>query len=84
MSSIFGEYRVYQYIVRPNIQDITPKSYFVTSTLDPVSYLSYHGGSGSLKIDLSRTWTCLGNTGGQDICPDPSLKPGKLEQGNPI
>lgn len=79
--SIFAEYRVYQYIVRAT-QTNSPKSYFITSTLDPISYMAYHGGDKTLKIDLSKTWTCLGNTGRLDICPDPLLKLDEQAQGN--
>lgn len=51
------------------------KAYLVTSTLDPVSYLSYHGGSDTLKIDLVRTWKCPGYTGaGKPICKSPTDK----------
>lgn len=61
--SVFAEYRVYQYYVsskykKPDEQ----KPYLVTSTLDPVSYISYHGGQESIKVDLLRTWPCPGHT----------------------
>lgn len=66
----WAEYRVYQYYVsskykKPDEQ----KPYLVTSTLDPVSYLSYHGGEESIKVDLLRTWPCPGHTGsGRPLC----------------
>lgn len=65
-----AEYRVYQYYVsskykKPDEQ----KPYLVTSTLDPVSYISYHGGEESIKVDLLRTWPCPGHTGsGKPLC----------------
>lgn len=68
-----AEYRVYQYLVRAKLklpQDIKP--YLVTSSLDPVSYLAYHGGQEALKLDLLRTWVCPGHTGGYKIhCESP-------------
>lgn len=67
----FAEYRVYQYYVQPNSTYPTrAKSTIETSTLDPVSYKAYHGGS-STKIDLVRTWICPGYTGdGRPPCED--------------
>ena len=67
-----AEYRVYQYYVKskvPTIRDI--KAYIVTSTLDPVSYLAYHGGSSAIKIDQLRSWMCKGDTSKQTICKAP-------------
>ena len=68
-----AEYRVYQYYVKsktPRLDDQKP--YLVTSTLDPISYLAYHGGNQSIKIDLLRTWPCHGYTGGnKEICKGP-------------
>jgi hypothetical protein len=46
----------------------------VTSTLDPTSYVSYHGGQGALRVNLLKTWTCKGHTGGKAICEDPMAK----------
>lgn len=67
-----AEYRVYQYVVKNKVVVIdSPKSHMVTSTLDPVSYLSYNGGSSLISIDLLRTWMCPGNTSKKDICPSP-------------
>ncbi|MGZ3787242.1 MAG: hypothetical protein ACXVLQ_01895 [Bacteriovorax sp.] len=57
------EYRVYQYYVRTKIQNLTPVSAeLVTSTLDPISYVAYHGGSDSIEVSLLRSWQCMGNT----------------------
>ena len=65
----FGEYRVFQYYVRPKIKNITVVgSEIVTSTLDPIAYLAYHGGSESVEISLLRSWQCLGNTSKAQIC----------------
>ena len=59
-----AEYRVYQYMVTPTFQ-IGKKStpYIVTSSLNPVAYLAYNGGSQSMNIELLRTWPCMGYTG---------------------
>lgn len=79
---VLAEYRVYQYYVTPTLS--SPKdntNYLVTSTLDPVTYVTYHGGSGSIKVDLLRTWTCEGYTGGMDeVCSSP-MEEGKLDRG---
>lgn len=70
--SSFAEYRVYQYVVKNKVPVIdAPKSHLVTSTLDPVSYLSYHGGATLLRIDLLRTWMCPGHTASKDVCKSP-------------
>ncbi len=70
--SIRAEYRVYQYTVQSNLKlNYDATSYQVTSTLDPISYQSYHGGKSSLKVDLIRTWTCKGNTSKKEICSSP-------------
>ena len=70
----FAEYRVYQYYVRPKVV-IDPRenaSYLVTSTLDPVTYVSYHGGNDSIQADSLRTWMCHGHTGnGITPCQEP-------------
>lgn len=79
--SAVAEYRVYQYYVKSRLnikRDVA--SYLVTSTLDPVSYLSYHGGNDSIKIDLLRTWMCPGFTGMfKDICDGPLEKLKQLQ-----
>lgn len=65
----FGEYRVYQYYVRSKTQNINPgNATLVTSTLNPTSYAAYHGGKLSVEVNLLRSWVCMGNTSGQDIC----------------
>ena len=71
---LLAEYRVYQYSVKlksspPN----DPISYKKISTLDPVSFIAYNGGNSTIKVDLMRTWMCLGNTANKKkICPPPS------------
>jgi hypothetical protein len=69
-----AEYRVYQYFVKstyPKTED--QKAYIITSTLDPISYQAYHGGKDVIKIDLVRSWICLGHTGQKrETCPPPS------------
>jgi len=68
----FAEYRVYQYSVtnlnRINNQT-TPQ--IAISTLDPISYVAYHGGSQSIKIDLLDSWMCRGNTSRNKYCRSP-------------
>ncbi len=66
-----AEYRVYQYYVQPNSTYPTKaQSTIETSTLDPVTYKAYHGGTAT-KIDLVRTWLCPGYTGdGRPPCED--------------
>ena len=59
-----AEYRVYQYFVKSKFNLPQDKEgHLVTSTLDPVSYMAYHGGRQSIEIDLLRTWVCKGHTG---------------------
>ena len=60
---------------------IDNKGYLVTSTLDPVSYLSYHGGNSSLRVDLLRSWMCKGHTGNQQApCNGPEENSGAIIQ----
>lgn len=67
--NIFAEYRVYQYYTHSKIQNLTNAPFeIVTSTLDPKSYLAYHGGKESLEINLLRSWMCVGNTSKQEVC----------------
>lgn len=71
-TNVYAEYRVYQYVVKNKIQfDDAPKSHMVTSTLDPVSYVSYHGGEGLITVNLLRTWLCPGHTAHKDLCKSP-------------
>jgi hypothetical protein len=71
MSSAAAEYRVYQYMISPRLTERSPASFVVTSTLDPTSYVSYHGGSGAIRVNLLKTWSCMGHTGGKELCPEP-------------
>ncbi len=68
-----AEYRVYQYYVRSRLLSAEhSKPYLVTSSLDPVSYVAYHGGDSSIKVDMLRTWMCPGNTSSfQEYCANP-------------
>ncbi len=71
-ASVSAEYRVYEYVIKArNPFSINQKAYLVTSTLDPQSYLAYHGGASTLKIDLIRTWMCKGDTSKSDYCESP-------------
>lgn len=71
-----AEYRVYQYSIKPKkLYEVDVKPYLVTSTLDPVSYVSYHGGRETVSVDLLRTWMCKGHTGQlRSYCPSPYEK----------
>jgi len=74
-TACFAEYRVYQYVIKARSPfSINQKGYMVTSTLDPQSYLSYHGGPSTLKLDLIRSWMCRGNTSKQEYCESPHSK----------
>ena len=68
-----AEYRVYQYFVKSKFNLPQDKEgHLVTSTLDPVSYIAYHGGRQSIEIDLLRTWVCKGHTGYfKNFCESP-------------
>lgn len=68
----FGEYRAYQYaVVNKVVFSGQPKTALVTTTLDPRTYIAYHGGSGLVNVDLLRTWICPGHTGKRPVCPSP-------------
>jgi hypothetical protein len=80
-----AEYRVYQYFIKtkkPQLKVVdtvttedTKPSQLVSSTLDPFSFLAFHGGHSALSIDTVRTWLCPGYTGGaRPICPSPYEK----------
>jgi hypothetical protein len=67
-----AEYRVYQYSIQNKVNpDNNQNAVMRTSTLNPVAYLAYHGGSSLIKIDLLRTWICPGHTAHQQICKSP-------------
>jgi hypothetical protein len=69
-----AEYRVYQYIVKNKISTSNdqPNGHVIISTLDPRSYVSYHGGRSSIEVDLLRTWMCAGDTSyRKKICNSP-------------
>ena len=74
--SVHSEYRVYQYFVKSKFNMPRDKEgHLVTSTLDPVSYIAYHGGQQSIEIDLLRSWTCKGHTGDfRNLCNSPLNK----------
>ena len=67
-----SEYRAYQYIVKTKISNQTDRlqagDSIISSTLSPTSYVSYHGGSDIVSIDLINTWMCPGNTAHKRIC----------------
>ena len=68
-SQAFSEYRVYQYYVRSKVQNLTKvDAELVTSTLNPVAYIAYHGGSDSIEVNLLRSWQCMGDTSKNPVC----------------
>jgi hypothetical protein len=68
----FAEYRVYQYMIRDNKRDV---SSVVSSSLAPQSFVAYHGGSSNMKVDLIKTWRCMGDTSGHTpLCLPPESK----------
>lgn len=69
-----AEYRVYQYVIKNKIVSAQDQSnsHVVISTLNPVSYVAYNGGSSLVSIDLLRTWMCPGDTSyRKNICNSP-------------
>ncbi|MEC7276019.1 MAG: hypothetical protein VXV96_06845 [Bdellovibrionota bacterium] len=81
--SAHAEYRVFQFAIKAkNPFSLDQKSHIVTSTLDPQSYLAYHGGTETLSIDLMRTWMCRGDTSGQRICSPPVMQNETLTEVN--
>lgn len=77
-----AEYRVYQYIVKSNdpfAVATKAESQYLTSTLNPQMFKSYHGGS-RISVDLLRTWICPGYTGrGQKTCDHPYDREPKVQ-----
>ncbi len=66
---VFSEYRVFQYYVRPKIQNLTAvAAELVTSTLNPIAYVAYHGGNESIEVNLLRSWQCMGDTSKIPVC----------------
>ena len=72
----FAEYRVYQFFVKPRYNFLQENpSYLVTSSLDPTTYIAYHGGTQNIDVDLVRTWMCPGHTGDKkQYCASPYKK----------
>lgn len=72
-NNLFGEYRVYQYIVKSKFDNAENKNAsIVLDTLDPVSYVAYHGGSELISVELVRSWMCKGTTSNQkEYCASP-------------
>jgi hypothetical protein len=62
----YGEYRVFQYLIFKKDQVKAYPATFITTTLDPVSFSSYHGGIAS--FELMRSWMCYGDTSRKNIC----------------
>lgn len=71
-SPALAEYRAYQYYVKSKLEyPYDSASYVATSSLDPVSFLAYHGGRDSIQIELLNSWMCMGHTGGKETCLSP-------------
>jgi hypothetical protein len=72
--SALAEYRVYQYLVKssdPYAVATKAQAQYITSTLNPQMYRTYHGGNVA-SVDLLRTWICPGYTGSRKpICDHP-------------
>lgn len=74
-----AEYRAYQYLVKTNdpyAVATRAQAQYITSSLNPQIYKSYHGGS-MISVDLLRTWICPGYTGKfLKVCDHPYDKVG--------
>ena len=80
--SSWAEYRVYQYIIKNKVQTskINDELNIITSTLNPVAFKAYNGGSALVELDLLRTWICPGDTSFKNICESPYQKIEKVLQ----
>jgi hypothetical protein len=70
-----AEYRVYQYLVKPKMASSMATQMdakIQRSTLNPVSFLAYHGGASAIDATLVRSWMCPGSTARKDFCRHPS------------
>lgn len=64
-----AEYRVYQYYIKPKVQNLTNVQYqIITSTLNPRAYLAYNGGRDQIELHLLRSWMCMGDTSKKEVC----------------
>ena len=76
--SAMSEYRAYQYLVVSKPEEQTQltksKSVVINSSLNPISYMTYHGGEKIVRIQLLNSWYCPGNTSKKEICPAPKLR----------
>lgn len=70
--SSYSDIRIYQYlVVNKNNDQKLGKQNIITSSLDPIAYISYHGGKRNIEVDLLRTWMCFGHTAQAKHCPSP-------------
>ena len=60
-SNVQAEYRVYQYLIKSK-NSLAQNHKTITSSLNPVAYLAYHGGNTAIDLEFIRTWICPGNT----------------------
>ena len=70
--TVMAEYRAYQYIIKSKVHSESAEhetsSKIVNSTLNPVSFIAYNGGTQVIEIDLVNSWMCPGNTSKKKIC----------------
>ena len=81
--SLGAEYRIYQYYVSSPttvLEGPNALSPIITSSLDPVSYTAFHGGSRHIRLDLLRTWICPGDTARKPYCPGPYPGPPQQQE----
>jgi len=72
-------YRVYQLKVTPLDEKNRPlKTQVRLTTLDPYQYESTHG-FGKVRVVLTDSWFCPGDTSSKDYCPKPKDK--RLQRG---
>lgn len=69
-----AEYRVYQFSLKNKVMTSQTDEHIITTTLDPQSYVSYHGGPRLIAVNLLRTWMCPGNTARKPLCSSPYKK----------
>ncbi len=72
----WAEYRVYQYLIKNKVQTskVNDKLNIITSTLNPVAFKAYNGGSELVQLELLRTWICPGDTSFKRVCKSPYQK----------
>lgn len=75
-ANAFASYRVYQ--LKIEIYDHAgkkTKERVEVSTLDSLQYEHYHGGFGTMRVTMTDTWYCPGDTSRRKLCDKPKLTP---------